>query len=205
MSETSKFTDDIMAAAREKARTIIDQAETEIQDALDKAKAYSAREAEEILSGARAEAEGLKRRQISDIRHRLKLHEESEKSKIVTDVLDRTKKRVTDILKDDKRYLPYLAALAADGIREIGLDRVVIHFNSSDLKRINTTDLEREIGKSLGKTVKIEFSKEPIEALGGTVVSSKDGRARIVNTLDQRFEALEPKLLVEAAKILFGE
>jgi V/A-type H+-transporting ATPase subunit E len=205
MSETDRFTDDIMAAAKEKARIIISEAETQTHRALDEAKAYSARDAEEIMNSARAEAEGLKRRQISDIRHRLKLHEESEKSKIVTEVLDQTKKRVTDALKDDKKYLPYLTALAADGIREIGLDTVVIRLNSSDLKRINTTDLERDIAKSLRKPIKIEFSREPIEALGGAVISSKDGRTRIVNTLDQRFEALESKLLIQAAKILFGE
>ena len=205
MSETSRFTDDIMTAANAKARIIIDEAETEMQRALDKAKAYSAREADDLLSNARAEAEGVKRREISEIRHKLKLQEESEKSSIVTEVLDETKTRAAEILNDESKYLPYLAALAAEGIREIGLDPVVIHLNSSDLKRVSVTDLERQISKLLKKPAKIEFSKEPIKALGGTVISSKDGRTRIVNTLDQRFEALESKLLIEAAKILFSE
>jgi vacuolar-type H+-ATPase subunit E/Vma4 len=36
------------------------------------------------------------------------------------------------------------------------------------------------------------------------MVSSRDGKTRIANTLDERFEALESKLLIEAGKVLFG-
>ena len=205
MSETGKFTEDILTAAKEKAHAIINEAEVETQRALDEAKAHSAREADDLLSNARAEAEGVKRRRISEVRHRLKLEEQLEKSKILTDVLEQTKARVKGIVQDESRYSAYLTALVTSGVREIGLDTVVVHLNDGDLKRIDLGKLERETPKNLGKSVKIEFSKEPIEALGGAIVSSKDGRTRIVNTLDERFEALEPRLLIEAGKILFGE
>jgi V/A-type H+-transporting ATPase subunit E len=205
MSETSRFTEDILTAANDKARTIINEAESETQQALEQAKIHSTREAEDILNSARAEAEAVRRRQISEIRQRLKLQEQFEKSKIVTEVLDQSKNRVMDILKDEKRYLAYLTALVVSGIRDIGLDAVVVHLNSHDLNRVNAIELEREVTKFLRKSVKIELSHEPMQALGGIVVSSRDGKARIINTLDQRFEALEPKLLIEAGKILFGE
>jgi len=203
MSETSRFTEDILTAANEKARTIIKESESEAQQALDQAKTRSAREAEEILNNARAEAEAEKRRQISEIRQRLKLQEQLEKSKIVTEVLDQSKKRVMDLVKDEKRYLPYLTSLIANSIREIGLDAVTVHLNNHDLNMVKVAELEREIKKLVGKSVKIELSGEPIPALGGIIVSSTDGKTRIINTLDQRFEALEPRLLIEAGKILF--
>jgi V/A-type H+-transporting ATPase subunit E len=205
VSETRKFTEDIMQAAKEKARIITEEAETETRTALDEAKANSAREAEEILSTARAEAESVKRRQLSDIRHRTKLQEQSEKSKILTEVMDQTKRRVTEILKQQTAYLPFLSGLTVGAIREIELQSVVIHMNEVDLKRVDITGLEGEIRKTLSKPVQVELSREPIQALGGVVVSSKDGKTRIVSTLDQRFEALEPKLLIEAGKTLFGE
>jgi vacuolar-type H+-ATPase subunit E/Vma4 len=205
MSETRKFTEDILTAAKEKAQIIINEAETETQGALDEAKAHSTREAEDLLSNARAEAQGVRRRTISEVRHRLKLQEQVEKSKILADVLEQTRTRVRDIVKEQNRYYAYLASLVTSGAMEIGLDAVIVHLNSRDLKRIDIAKLEREIAKSLEKPIKIEFSKEPIEALGGAIISSKDGRTRIVNTLDQRIEALEPRLLIEAGKILFGE
>ena len=205
MSETGKFTEEILSAAKEKAQAIVSEAETSTQRALSEAKMHSAREAEDVLSNGRAEAEGVKRRKISETRHRLKLKEQSEKSKILTDVLEQTRARVNDVAKDENRYFAYLVGLASSGISEIGLDAVVVHLNSGDLKRIDLNRLEREIAKNPGKAIKIEFSKEPIVASGGVIVSSIDGRTRIVNTLDQRFEALESKLLIEAGKILFGE
>jgi vacuolar-type H+-ATPase subunit E/Vma4 len=205
MSETSKFTEEILGAAKEKAQKIINEAETSTQQSLNEAKVHSAREAQDVVSSARAEAEGVKRRTISEARHRLKLQEQSEKSKILTDVLEKTKARVNDITKDEDKYFAYLVGLVTSGINEIGLDNVVVHLNSADLKHIDLNRLEREIPKNVGRTVKITFAKEPIVASGGTIVSSTDGRTRIVNTLDQRFEALESKLLIEAGKMLFGE
>jgi vacuolar-type H+-ATPase subunit E/Vma4 len=205
MSATSKFTEDILTVANEKAQSIVTGAEAETQRTLEEAKAHSAREAEETLSNARAEAEGIRRRKISEVRHKLKIQEQSEKSKILTDVIEQTKVRSADIVKDSSKYFAYVASLIAGGVREIGLDTVVVHLNARDLKHIDLRRLELEVAKTVGKSVKIEFSKEPIEALGGAIVASEDGRTRILNTLDQRFEALEPTLLIEAGKILFGE
>jgi V/A-type H+-transporting ATPase subunit E len=205
MSETSKFTEDIFNAAKEKAEAIIKEAENEKQHALDQAKAQSAREAGEILSSARAEAEAVKRRTVSETRHKSKLKEELEKSKILTEVMEQTRARVIEIVKVENTYHPFLTSVVSNAISEIGLNDVVVHLNRTDLRRVDVGKSEQETAKTLGKSVKIEFSKEPIEAIGGAIVSSRDGKSRIVNTVDQRFEAMEPKLLIEASKILFGE
>jgi V/A-type H+-transporting ATPase subunit E len=174
-------------------------------DALEQAKAQSAREAEEILSNARAEAEAVKRRTVSETRHKSKLKEQIEKNKILSEVMEQTRTHVIEIVKDESTYLPFLTNVVSNAISEIGLNDVVVHLNRTDLRRVDLGKSEQETAKRLGKSVKIEFSKEPIEAIGGAIVSSRDGKSRIVNTVDQRFEAMEPKLLVDASKILFGE
>jgi vacuolar-type H+-ATPase subunit E/Vma4 len=204
VSETAKFTVDILTVAKEKAQSMTSQAEAETQRALKEAKADMTREADDMIRNARAEAEGVKRRQISEVRHRIKLQEQQEKSKILAEVLERTRKRIIDITNDESKYVPYLASMIESGIREIGLDNVVVHLNAGDLKRIDKGRLEREVTRKLDKSVKMEWAKDPVDTLGGAMVSSKDGKTRIPNTLDQRFEALEPKLLIEAGKVLFG-
>ena len=204
MSETAKFTVDILTAANEKAQSIISQAEMETQQALKDAKADMMREADDIVRNAQVEAEGVKRRQVSEVRHRIKLQEQQEKNKILTDVLETTRKRIIDLTNNESKYVPYLAGMIESGIREIGINNVIVQLNANDLKRIDKGTLERELAKKLDRSVKVEWAKEPISALGGAVISSKDGRTRIPNTLDQRFEALEPKLLIEAGKVLFG-
>ena len=205
MSETAKFTDDILTVAREKARQIVEQAENERQRLVEDAKATIAREANDILRNAQAEADGIKRREVSEARHQVKLLEQSEKDRILTVVLDEVKARVRETAGDESKYLAYIARLGADAIRQLGMDQVIVHLNAEDLKRINVSNFTHEIDKHEPSLAKVEISKEPILASGGIVVSSQDGKVRIVNTFEQRFEALEPKLLIEAGQLLFSE
>lgn len=205
MSETAKFTEHILGAAKRKAQAIIEQAESETRKSLEEARTHSTREAEAIVASARAEAEGVKRRQLSEARHRVKLIEQKEKSKILAEVLQQARSRISEVVKNDSRYVPYMTGLMEAGIREIGLDTVVVHLNAVDVKRIDRAKVERDVLKRLGRQVKIEWAKDPIESSGGLTISSPDGRTRVVSTLDERFDALEAKLLVEAGKTLFGE
>ena len=205
MSETSKFTEDILKAATEKAGNIIGEAEAETQHASDEAKTVISREAEDIIRSARADAEAVKRRETSEARHKSKLREQKEKDIVMTEVLDHAKKRALDITKDENKYLPYLTALVENAIRQLEDETVLIHLNKADMMRINRPNVERDIAKGLQRPIKIEWSMEPIEAAGGAIVSSLDGKTRIVNTLDERFDAMEPKLLIEAGKTLFGQ
>ncbi len=205
MSETSKFTEDILTVAAERARKIIGEAEAESQRASDEAKTSISREADAIIRTARADAEAVKRREISEARHKSKLREEQEKDKVMTEVLDGARRRVLDAPKDESKYLPYLTKLVESAIRELGDETPTVHLNKADMTKINRTSLERDVTKGLQKATKIEWSKEPIETAGGAIVSSPNGKTRIVNTLDERFNALESKLLIEAGKSLFGQ
>jgi len=203
MSEATKFTQDILTNAKAKADSIILEAEAETQRASDEAKIAIQREADAIARAGRSDAEAIKRREISEARHRSKLRQQREKDRIMQEVLDETKKRTFEIVRDDSRYIPLLTRLVESGINELGTELALIHLNGTDLKRVAI--LERNMTSSASGRVKVEWSKEPIDALGGVIVSSRDGRIRIVNTLDQKFNAVEPKLLIEARKSLFGE
>jgi len=203
MSETSKFTEDILTTARERAETVLREAETETQRALEEAKLAISREVETVLRNARSEADAVKRRQISEARHRSKIREQQEKAKIIQEVMDRTKKRTVDLVGEETRYVPLLTRLIESGIDELGEKSAMIHLNEVDLKR--TSNLEQTINKNLSGQIKVQWSKEPISAFGGAVISNPNGNVRIVNTIDQRLEALESKLLIEAGKSLFNE
>jgi vacuolar-type H+-ATPase subunit E/Vma4 len=203
LSEASKFTEDIMAAAKEKARQIVEQAEQERQRILDEANFTISREANEILRNAQTEAEGIKRREISEVRHQAKLLEQSEKDKILSSVLDAVKAGLRETTRDGNAYFGYLTRLAVDAIRQLGMSSVNIHLTSDDLKRIDLPQFIQEISK-LASPVIVEISKEPIVASGGVIVASKDDKIRIVNTFEERLEALEPRMLIEAGRRLFS-
>ena len=204
MSETAKFTEDILSVAREKSHSIISKAQEDADRILNEAKSNFLREASEIIKTAENDGEAIRRRQVSEARHGLKLREQEEKNKILTEVLDQTRKAVFGIVGDERRYLEYLTKVSVDGIREIGLENVVLHLNASDMKRFGER-LSREVDKRLQKTSRIEFAKEPIDTAGGAMISNNDGTVRIVNTFEQRYEALESQLLIEAGKLLFND
>ena len=204
MSETAKFTEDILSIAREKSQSIISKAQEDVERILNEAKSNFLREASEMIKTAETEAEAIRRRQVSEARHVLKLREQEEKNKILTEVLDQTRKRASEITVDENRYLQYLTKLSVDGIQEIGLEDVVLHLNAGDVKRFGEK-LNREISKQLQKPGKVEFAQEPIDTAGGVIISNTDGTIRIVNTFEQRYEALEARLLIEAGKLLFNE
>ena len=205
MSETTKFTEDILATANAKSQTIITKAENERQQLLDEARKNINRETAEITRNAEADAEGVKRREISEVRHRVKLREELEKDKVLTDVLNETKKKVHEIVNDKNKYSAYLVRLVTDSIRQLGMQSVRVHLNAEDLKNIDITALVREVTSAVKTPTKIEVARDLVTTSGGVVVSSPDDKIRIVNTFEQRFEALEPKLLIEAGRLLFGE
>jgi len=205
MSETAKFTEDILLIAREKAQSIISKAQEDVDRILNEAKSNFLREASEMIKNAETEAEAIRRRQVSEARHALKLREQEEKNKILTEVLDQTRKRASEITVDENRYLQYLTKLSVDGIQEIGLENVVLHLNAGDVKRFGGEKLNREISKQLQKPGKVEFAQQPIDTAGGVIISNTDGTIRIVNTFEQRYEALEARLLIEAGKLLFNE
>jgi vacuolar-type H+-ATPase subunit E/Vma4 len=119
------------------------------------------------------------------------------------DVLERSRIRTFELAQDDSKYLPFLTDLIEKGVRELEDKTAMIHLNEND--RRNISRLEERLNSSFSGQVKLEWSKEPIRASGGAIISSPDGKVRIVNTLDQKFEALESKLLVEASKSLFSE
>jgi vacuolar-type H+-ATPase subunit E/Vma4 len=204
LSETSKFTEDILAAAREKARQILEQAEQERQRILEEANSTISREENEILRNAQTEAEGIKRREISEVRHQAKLLEQSEKDKLLSSVFDGVKASVRESARDQNVYFRYLTRLTVDAIRQLGMDNVNIHLTSEDLKRIDPAQFTRAISK-LASPVNVEISKEPIDASGGVIVASRDDKIRIVSTFEERLEALEPVMLIQAGRILFSE
>jgi len=204
MSETAKFTEDILSIAREKTQLIISKAQEDADRILNEARSSFQREASELIKAAETEAEAIRRRHVSEARHGLKLREQEERNKILTEVLEQTRTIASEMTLDENRYLQYLTKLSVDGIQEIGLDSVVLHLNVSDGKRFGEK-LNREINKRMQKPGKVEFAREPIDTAGGVIISNNDGTIRIVNTFEQRYEALEARLLIEAGKLLFNE
>jgi len=202
VSETSKFTEDILTSANQQAQKILQEAESEQRRLLEEARNSIGRETADIIRNAESESEAIRRREVSEVRHRAKLREQAEKDKILTEVLEETKKSVLQALKDEKNYFAYLVRIISEALPQLDLPKAVIHLNAEDLKKLDGAKLVQEVSK-VGRS-QVMISKDPIPCLAGAVVSSSDDKIRLDCTIEQKFEALEPSLLTEAGRLLFG-
>jgi len=91
-----------------------------------------------------------------------------------------------------------LEKLIEEGVGVIGTEAVV-SCNAKD--RATVSDLLKKMRPS----TKLTMAEQPVETIGGVILSSRDGSVRFDNTFEARLERMRPDLRKEAAGILNGE
>lgn len=199
------LTNEILTEARARANDIIRTAEKDLEQALSEARADAERDADEMVRTAKVQAEAVKRQILSEKKQRARITLLEEKNRIVDEVLRDAKVRMLEFTKDRARYRPVLARMIQEAIRSLGTSQVVLRLTRRDASRFNSGELLREVRKHLGQDVAITLAEEHIEGTGGAIVTSEDGRIRAENTFETRLRSMEPTLLREIGKILFGD
>ena len=198
------MTSEVLEAAQRQAQEILNAADLDLKKGLDEATAEAEKKAKEILRRAKAEGQNAERNILSEARRKCKIAEQEAKARIVAEVLEGVRKGLADLVKDENKYRPMLIRLLAEAIRSLSLPDAVAEITKLDFQRFRPQDLEKELRKLLAHDLNITWSERNLEALGGACVTSKDGKIRMSNSLDDRLSALEPRLIVEAGRILFS-
>ncbi len=90
-----------------------------------------------------------------------------------------------------------VSRLIEEGVEVIG-PRAKVQCASKDRKAVSSAI------KKLGSKAKIALDDEPIETIGGVVLTTPDGSVRFDNTFEARLERMKPTLRKEIAAILTG-
>ncbi len=90
-----------------------------------------------------------------------------------------------------------LAGLIQEGLDVIG-PRAKVQCSSKDKRAVSSAI------KRLGGKAKVSLDDEPIDTIGGVVLSTPDGAVRFDNTFEARLERMKPTLRKEVASILTG-
>ncbi len=196
---------EVLGAAQQQARGILNAAELDLKKGLDEATVGAEKKADELLRKAKGEGENLKRNILSEARRKCKIAEQEAKARIVAEVLEDVRKALGDLVKDETKYRPILMRLLVEAIRSLSLREAVVEITKLDSERFRQQDLEMELRKQLADDLNITWSGSNLKALGGACVTSKDGKIRMSNSLDDRLSALEPRLIIEAGRILFSD
>jgi V/A-type H+-transporting ATPase subunit E len=100
--------------------------------------------------------------------------------------------RLAALTADEARYLPLLLDYLRESAQAIERDDLVAQFNARDLPRLQQDWARYAREAAPGK--RLALSPQPLDCIGGVLVSSADHDIRIDNTFEGRMERMEETL-----------
>ncbi|KAH9369820.1 hypothetical protein HPB48_008570 [Haemaphysalis longicornis] len=154
--------------------------------------------------------ERQKKIQRSQVKNAARLKILSAMNEHVTRVVAETKKKLTVITDQEKRYRPFLERLILEGLYRLQAKNVVLVCRKKDVKDVQAA-LEvavktfRKKTNILNCSVVIDKNASlPEDAFGGVVLSSNGGKIRVVNTLSSRLDLIASRIMPQIRTALFG-
>jgi vacuolar-type H+-ATPase subunit E/Vma4 len=200
----NRLVEDIVRESRTRAEEIRKTGLAQIEDRLAGARAEATREADQITRNLRTECEAVVNRRVSQEKQKARLAYLAEKNRVLNDVMKDVQVRLLEFCHDNSSYRPLLLKSIAQGIDAIPSERVKVALSEKDIHRYKGTKLLEDALSTMQATKTAVLKDEPIETIGGGVVTSQDGRVRVDCTLEARLELMRPQLLAEISRILFA-
>jgi len=193
----AKLGEEIVKEAKAEAERRLAKAEEEAGKILEAARAEAEKLVEEAKAKAQEEIALLERRRLSEARRTAALKILEEKNRLLSEAF----KKAYDQLKNLKieTYSQSITKLLEVSAPSLGSPEVQARFNKRDLERRN-----RLLKNLKLSDVKLTIVNEPVETVGGFILSSPDGKIKLDQTFEARLQHAERLLRKELSKILFA-
>ena len=193
----AKLGEEIVKEAKAEAERRLAKAEEEAGKILEAARAEAEKLVEEAKAKAQEEIALLERRRLSEARRTAALKILEEKNRLLSEAF----KKAYDQLKNLKTetYSQSITKLLEVSAPSLGSPEVQVRFNKRDLERRN-----RLLKNLKLSDVKLTVVNEPVETVGGFILSSPDGKIKLDQTFEARLQHAERLLRKELSKILFA-
>ncbi|XP_065581486.1 V-type proton ATPase subunit E-like isoform X2 [Artemia franciscana] len=127
----------------------------------------------------------------------------------VGNVIEETKKRLSDITRDQAKYLEVLKSLIVQGLFQLMEATVALRCREVDVSLVQRAvpDAIKVYKQATSKEAVIKIDTEcflPTGTFGGVELSAMRGRIRVVNTLETRLDMIAQQLLPDIRNTLFG-
>lgn len=166
---------------------------TEALARVESARKGTAEEVAKILEVGSRQAESVKRQIVGAAELDARNAQLRALEKAVNEVFDSAVKEISRLSGEDAEES--LVRLMAEGLEIIG-PRARVHCAAKDRKAVAAAV------KKAGTQSKLTMEEEPIETIGGVVLSTPDGSVRFDNTFEARLERMRPTLRKDVAEIL---
>jgi vacuolar-type H+-ATPase subunit E/Vma4 len=199
-----KLVEDILKESRAKAEDIKKEGMAQIEDRVARARTQAIREADLIARNTKTEYDAAVNRRVSQEKQKARLAYLTEKNSVLDGIMREVNAKLVEFCRDDSRYRPFLLRSIVRGMEASPSDRVKVALSESDLRRYKGSKLIETAlaGTHTPKTA--VWSDEPVETIGGAVVSSQDDKVRVDCTLEAKLELMKTQLLAEISRILFA-
>lgn len=203
-SNLEKLVDDIISESKTKAEEIRKAAMGEIEERIARERAEAVREADQIIRDGLTESDAARNRRVGQEKQKVRLAYLGEKNRVLGEIIQEVQKRLAEFCQDESYYRPFLLKAIAQGIEAVPSETVKVALSERDLRRFKRTKLLEDALAATQTNKKATLSDDPIETVGGAVVTSQDGKIRVDCTLEAKLELMKPQLLAEISKILFA-
>ena len=171
------------------AERILSEAKKEVKRKIKEAERKAKDDGDKILLRAEREIENWKKSQIAKIKQQIKKQILNKKEEVITESFDRAKETLKKL--SGEGYRSIIKNLIEIGIRDVGRDCIVAPSRDEDIA------VARELG--------INVSNKRINAIGGVIIKSEDGKITIDNTFEAIIERKKEDIRSEIGKLLFME
>ncbi len=180
----------ITEEAEKEAGRIVSEAEQRAKERMESAKKRAERINEEAESRATEGSERVKKSVLSGVEVELKRREMSVREKVMTQILDRVREKLSD-LTESPEYRKLLSEWIVEAAVGLGTDSLLVNGSEAERKLMD----ERLLGESMkkvekltGRPVHIGLAAGPALGSQGVVARSADGRIEFNNGIESRLQ-----------------
>jgi len=205
----SQLISKILEDAKQQAQGIVDDAKNSSERLLEQKRRETEEKAkracQEMLRSTEDEVENTIHRESVDAIIKTRWILLSEKRKIIDDVIKKAEQRLQAFTKHEA-YPQILERLIEEAALAAGGGKLEILLNKADSQtKLRTKEIAKRVSSKLGVETVLGISQKTIDALGGVIVQSADGRTKIDNTLGSILERARRKLEPAITAMLFAE
>ncbi|KKN12145.1 hypothetical protein LCGC14_1019480 [marine sediment metagenome] len=207
MTSADALIEALLSEAHETAEKIIQDAKKMAQSTLEEQRKKGRERAREIVISIDKKAQNdsviIKLRNTTSAESKAKWLILEKKHALIENVLNQVKSELRTRIKTDK-YVDVLKNLIVEGGIIVSATDLEVILNERDSTLLMDLDkLAEKIGERTGTKTKITKSGKKIDAIGGAIIQTTDGKIVMNNTFEGMLNNFKSEIRFKIAKILF--
>lgn len=205
-SGTDKIISSIMSEAQDKADKIIQDAQAEVDQINNDATKNAEAEKNKILENGKKQSDMRYQQIISEAKMNARRAELGAKEEVIEAAFSKAFDELSQIASSgDEQYMRALANMIKEAGIEIGGGELIVKVKESDASAISSkfSSIINDIKTYTNAETTLTLG-EPVDIIGGAIVSTANGDVEVNNTIESRLDRNKKILRSEVASVLFN-